>query len=68
MLTATLTMTPIYSFGLTSRNKTDRAAQAAAFESVGRPAHMILHSGLRPGKYVVLAKKPAAFSDPGSVI
>ena len=39
MLTATLTMAPIDSFRLTSRNKTDRAAQAATFELVGRAVH-----------------------------
>jgi hypothetical protein len=48
MLTATLAMAPIYSLRLTSRNKTDRAAQAAAFELVGRAAHnLILHSALK---------------------
>jgi hypothetical protein len=35
MFAATLTMTPIYSFWLTARNKTDRTAQAAAFELAG---------------------------------
>ena len=48
MLTATLAVAPIYSFRLTSRNKTDRAAQAAAFELVGRAAHnLILHFALK---------------------
>lgn len=39
MLTATLTMAPIYAFRLTSRDETHRAAQAAAFELVGCAAH-----------------------------
>jgi len=39
MLAATLAMAPINSFWLTSRRKTDRAAQAAAFELVGRASH-----------------------------
>jgi hypothetical protein len=48
MLAATLAMAPIYSLRLTSRNKTDCAAQAAAFELVGRAAHnLILHFALK---------------------
>src|SRR5215472_9774596 len=39
MLTATLAMTPINSFRLTSRQKTDRAAQAATFEFLSRASH-----------------------------
>jgi len=39
MLTATLAVVPIYSLRLTSRHKTDRAAQAAAFELVSRTGH-----------------------------
>jgi hypothetical protein len=39
MLAATLTMAPIHSFRLTSRNKTDSAAQATAFELVRGAAH-----------------------------
>ena len=39
MLAATLAMAPINSLRLTSRRKTDGAAQAAAFELVGRASH-----------------------------
>ena len=61
MLATTLAMAPIYSLRLTSRNKTNRAAQAAAFELVCRAAHNLrLHFALRlAGAW---RKKPAAFS------
>jgi hypothetical protein len=39
MLTATLAMAPIYSLRLTSRDETDRAAQAATLEFVSRAGH-----------------------------
>src|SRR5262249_1689314 len=39
MLTATLAMAPINAFRLTSGNKTDGAAEAAAFVLVGRATH-----------------------------
>jgi hypothetical protein len=39
VLAATLTMAPIYSFRFASRDKTDRAAQAATFELVIRVGH-----------------------------
>jgi hypothetical protein len=48
MLAATFTMAPIYSRRLTSRNETDRAAQAAAFELVGRAAHNLILPLIRP--------------------
>lgn len=44
MLAATLTMAPIYSFRLTSRNKTNSTAEAATFELVGRVAHSLAPS------------------------
>jgi hypothetical protein len=39
---ATLAMAPVDSLRFTSRNKTDRAAQAAAFELVGGAAHRLI--------------------------
>jgi hypothetical protein len=42
MLAATLTMAPIDSLRLASRNKTDRTAQAATLKSLGRAAHNLL--------------------------
>jgi hypothetical protein len=39
MLTATLTMAPIYSLWLTSCDKPNRAAQAATFELISRAGH-----------------------------
>lgn len=44
MLAATLTMAPIHSFRLTSRNKTDRAAQATTFELLGCATHNLILS------------------------
>jgi hypothetical protein len=44
MLAAALTMTPIDTFRLTSRNKTDRTAQATTFESVGCATHNLILS------------------------
>src|SRR6516162_6845445 len=61
MLTATLAMAPIYSLRLTARNKTDRAAQAAAFELVGRAAHD-LDRPWRRGISRCVAGNLAAFS------
>jgi len=42
MLTTTLAVAPIYALRLTSRDKTDRAAQAATFKLVGRAAHDLI--------------------------
>ena len=39
VLSTTLAMTPIYALGLTSRQKTDCAAQAATLELLGRAGH-----------------------------
>jgi hypothetical protein len=44
VLAATLTMAPIHSFWLTSRNKTDSAAQATTFESLGCATHNLILS------------------------
>jgi hypothetical protein len=44
MLATTLAMAPIYSLRLAGSAETDRTAQAATFELVGRAAHdLILH-------------------------
>jgi hypothetical protein len=44
VLAATLTMAPIHSFRLTSRNKTNRTAQATTFELVGCGTHNLILS------------------------
>ena len=63
MLAATLTMAPIHSFRLTSRNKTDRAAQATTFELLGCATHNLILSSQLARRFEALtfdrsARKP----------
>ena len=50
MPSTTLAMTPIYALGLTSRDKTDRAAQTATFKLLGCVAHDLILLGLNPSR------------------
>lgn len=52
MPSTTLTVTPIYRLGLSGRDKTDRAAQTAAFKLLGFATHdLILLGRHRVGSY-----------------
>jgi hypothetical protein len=47
MPSTTLAMTPVYSLGLAGRDKTDRAAQTAAFKLLGCAVHDLILLGRR---------------------